>query len=600
MHIYFYLPCPLCQIRDTHRNTMTNLCLRKISALTLLLIYPDGAWSFSTPAPSSPPPPPSWLVDAAVGWASIKGLQMVAPSSSRAQSHPIQYTHLPVSLLPASFPAQAFEDVVAAAPIFNELVDRISRDKDYLGSALAEVSASDEFTGQLLRMYEEIYPSGVSAAAQPVALGLHRSDYMTDDSADWRDGNGEGVSRQAGKPRPQKRLLQVELNTIASSFGCLGAVTADLHRYLLDRFFLPSVALAPHDAPSPPSHDDLHAFLSAYLRDHEFPLHPSSPLPSTTSSPLVEATLRSMPPNPTLSRLPAALASAHAYYNQPRALVLFVVQPGERNLFDQRFLELALWEKHGLQVVRLSLEEVARRCRLAPGPTQALWLDGRHELAVVYFRAGYTPADFGSPLAWDARLLIEASAAVKCPTLGYQLAGTKKVQQLLCEPAGLSRFLSPAQCLAARQHFTSMYGLGAADLKDKEGGPARAVDAAIASPGGYVLKPQREGGGNNLYGEEMARALREWSSERLSGYVLMQRIQAPAKNAYLLREGEAVGGPAISELGIFGTFLGDTSSEKVIENQYAGYLVRTKLAHVNEGGVATGFAVVDSPMLVNE
>lgn len=77
----------------------------------------------------------------------------------------------------------------------------------------------------------------------------------------------------------------------------------------------------------------------------------------------------------------------------------------------------------------------------------------------------------------------------------------------------------------------------------------------------------------------------------------MQRIQAPQRPAVLVRDGAVASGPAISELGVFGTFLGDTARGEVAVNGYAGYLVRTKLAHVNEGGVATGYAVLDSLML---
>jgi glutathione synthase len=471
--------------------------------------------------------------------------------------------------------------------VFNELVDRLSRDKEYLNKALGEVSKSDEFTGRLLKMYNEVYPSGVSASAQPVALGLHRSDYMIDDSsAAAAAGAGAGAGAK-------KRLLQVELNTIASSFGCLASVTADLHRYLLERFFLPSLALQPS---SSSSSDELQAFLASYLHNHGLVLPPSTS-PSA-------AAISNLPPNPTLTQLPSALAAAHSYYNNPEAIIVFIVQPGERNLFDQRFLELALWEKYQKQVVRLSLEEVTQRCLLKK---EALFLDGKHEVAVVYFRAGYTPVDYPSEKAWEARMMIERSAAVKCPTLGYQLAGTKKVQQLLCEPLALGRFLSKEQCVVAQKHFTGLYGLGQEEMKEEGGLSATAVRAAIANPQAYVLKPQREGGGNNFYDDELKKALETWSPEKLSGHVLMQRIQAPARNAYLMREGKVVMGPAVSELGIFSTFLGDTSATAggegkggVQVNEYAGFNVRTKLATVNEGGVATGFAVLDSPMLVDE
>jgi len=35
------------------------------------------------------------------------------------------------------------------------------------------------------------------------------------------------------------------------------------------------------------------------------------------------------------------------------------------------------------------------------------------------------------------------------------------------------------------------------------------ISDAITHPERYVLKPQREGGGNNLYGDELAAKLRE-------------------------------------------------------------------------------------------
>lgn len=91
--------------------------------------------------------------------------------------------------------------------------------------------------------------------------------------------------------------------------------------------------------------------------------------------------------------------------------------------------------------------QIRARCRLSTSSTtsgsNALLLDGKQEVSVVYFRAGYTPADFPTEQEWEARLMVERSAAVKCPTLGYQLAGTKKVRgggggegTLVCRPMG--------------------------------------------------------------------------------------------------------------------------------------------------------------------
>lgn len=55
-------------------------------------------------------------------------------------------------------------------------------------------------------------------------------------------------------------------------------------------------------------------------------------------------------------------------------------------------------------------------------------------ITVVYFRAGYEPGHYPSEKEWDARYLIEKSGAIKCPSIHYHLAGTKKVQQALAKP----------------------------------------------------------------------------------------------------------------------------------------------------------------------
>lgn len=58
---------------------------------------------------------------------------------------------------------------------------------------------------------------------------------------------------------------------------------------------------------------------------------------------------------------------------------------------------------------------------------------GAVEIAVVYFRAGYAPNDYFGRAEWDARLKLERSTAIKSPSIGYHLAGTKKVQQVLAQ-----------------------------------------------------------------------------------------------------------------------------------------------------------------------
>ena len=53
--------------------------------------------------------------------------------------------------------------------------------------------------------------------------------------------------------------------------------------------------------------------------------------------------------------------------------------------------------------------------------------DGK-EVAVVYYRTGYSPEEYNGDRDWQVRLDIERSKAIKCPSVHYHLAGTKKVR----------------------------------------------------------------------------------------------------------------------------------------------------------------------------
>ena len=49
------------------------------------------------------------------------------------------------------------------------------------------------------------------------------------------------------------------------------------------------------------------------------------------------------------------------------------------------------------------------------------------EIAVVYYRSGYQLEAYPTEKEWDVRLMLERSRAIKCPSIQYHLAGTKKV-----------------------------------------------------------------------------------------------------------------------------------------------------------------------------
>lgn len=82
------------------------------------------------------------------------------------------------------------------------------------------------------------------------------------------------------------------------------------------------------------------------------------------------------------------------------------------------------------------------------------------EVTVVYFRAGYEPGHYPTANEWDARYLVEKSLAIKCPSINYHLAGTKKVQQALAKPGILNRFLTDEIKIKTISNiFTGLYSM---------------------------------------------------------------------------------------------------------------------------------------------
>lgn len=428
----------------------------------------------------------------------------------------------------------------------------------------------DAFTRRLL----ELYPSPVAPppsplppafrVAPPAALGLYRYDYFIQDPP------------AAGSP-PAPTLCQVELNTMAASFGCLGARVRDVH----------ALTVAAGLGPPGVTADDL-------------------------------------PPNDVEARLAAGLAAGHAAYIADDAargvdgglpaLPVVVVQPGERNVYDQTLLGLALLRATGgavpLQrlslaqlaawgtvdaatnalVVRLPTDEAAAAAVAGAGGQWATAVTA-YRVSVAYFRAGYTPDDYPTDAEWAARAALHASDAIAVPTVGAQLVGTKKVQQVLTAAGEVERHLGAADAAAVRSTFMPQLSLAP--------GPDGDANAATATAdaGAWVLKPQREGGGNNLYGADVAAALRRMDPVERGGWVLMRRILPVRVPNVVVRGGRAQAAELVCELGVFGVYLERAGGEVTI-NETSGTLLRSKLADVEDGGVAAGVAVLDSVRLV--
>jgi len=371
-------------------------------------------------------------------------------------------------------------------------------------------------------------------------------------------------------PEDTPVIKQVEFNTIASSFGGLSSQTSRLHKHL-----------------------------------------------ATTNYPLLDQSAQKkdleLPANQSAESLANGLKVAFNAYGKSDlshdTCVIFLVQNPERNIFDQRHLEYQLQSQEpSIPVFRVPFAEILSQTTVSDSSRRQLLYhppsnpSKTFEVAVVYFRAGYGPSDYPDQKAWEARLQIERSNAIKCPTILTQLAGAKKVQQVLATPAPagassiLNRFItSSASDLEALENtFTNIYPLD----QSPSGLDARQLATDVEKCKSYVLKPQREGGGNNIYRSAIPPFLEALPESHWKSFILMEIITPPPVQNLILRNGVIEQGGVICELGVYGTCLWDQVKKETLHNEEAGYLLRTKGDKSEEGGVAAGFGCMDSCRLV--
>ncbi|KAL8705121.1 MAG: hypothetical protein Q9201_001766, partial [Fulgogasparrea decipioides] len=443
-------------------------------------IYPDYP-------PQTTPEQHDFLLSNIKDWSILNGLA-VRPSTSFVSADVNRSGSLavtaPVTLFPSLFPTSCFVEARAIQIAYSELYATIARDRDWLRKIVEELIEVDDFIAKLWNVHLAVEKEGY---VQDLSLGLFRSDYM--------------VHKEPEDPNAKSTIKQVEFNTIASSFGGLSAKVSGLHSYLH------SISAYPH-----------------------------------TSASLIDAS--SLPANPSITSLAHGLATAYGAYGPSKSspklplCILFVVQSAETNIFDQLALSTHLQTHHGIPTFHLPFSVILAHTKISPDSHRILTYRPPHsprtsyEVTLCYFRAGYSPAEYSSPNSWAARLHLERSAAIKCPSILTHLAGSKKIQQELAAPDSphLTRFLSSTASSSQyisriRSTFATIYPLDSSP-------PGQAAIRIATDPKqseNYVLKPQREGGGNNIYGSKIPAFLdslgddqRKWRS-----HILMELIKPP-------------------------------------------------------------------------
>lgn len=461
-----------------------------------------------------------------------------------------------VSVVPTAFPKSQFHQAMNLQPTYNELYMAISRNEDWLYNVTKELIPLEPLVCALWEVYQESKAAGI---VQNISAGIFRSDYMLhlDDS-----------QSDSLKSSLQARIKQVEFNT----FSCAGAShakkVADMHRYL--------TRVGAYN----------------YRADTEQQTRDVS----------------SIPDNNNIESLASFLASAHAVYGPPKCkkarqtAVLYIVQPHNFNIADERPIEYALWEREEpVPTYRLNWGDDILQFTTLTDTRELLfhppWLKAEDpvEVSVVYLRAGYETHEYDLT-GRQARLRLEISSAIKCPSILSHISTLKKVQQALTAPGELEKFLSSEKAARIRETFAMIHPLN----HTREGLYARKL-VHDENCSNFILKPSLEGGGHNIH-TGIPEFLASIPTSEWSSYILMERIQPPTSRNVLMGSAGVDEGQVVSELGVVGACLWKNSNTgyRSLQNTSAGWTFKTKYADVHEMSVVKGYGCFDTPYLLED
>jgi glutathione synthase len=444
--------------------------------------------------------------------------------------------HVPFTFTPCPIKPEVFARLALSAPLLGRLTQAVAAQDDLIQDVHAELAGADPFFAEMLSTHRALHKQPGEILRIP--LLLQRSDFMVD---------------------AHRGPKLVECNSIAAGMAPFGDRMGALHRYLQERWPI------------------------EYARWH-------------TSVP---GTLLANPATPNMARAIASAAAnvADELGDRGQHNFLMVVQENEDNVFDQRLLENEL-RQLGVQTHRRTFRQLHQQ--MSSGPNQSLLLEGCGTVHVVYLRAGYqfqdyVATDLDTRRCCDAllatRLFMERHRVALSATIAQQLATSKRMQlQITRDEGGLLQRLGFAQ--DERVVLQSILA------------PMRSVDADSATRlrdegnvSEWVLKNQGEGGGHCLFDEDILHRLDTLRAADYAAWTLMQRLHPAGRerDTLLLREGRArTAQRLVSEIGLFTAHLGNFAATDAQRPCYLGYLVRSKPPQVTEGGVHSGFGVLDS------
>ncbi|MFA0038371.1 glutathione synthase [Vibrio sp. 10N.261.52.A1] len=450
--------------------------------------------------------------------------------------------HCPFSLAPMTMEREVYEHLRRVTPLITKLISNVSEDHDFLQSSLSDMAQADPFFGRLMALHQQAHGSAderLSPARQP--LLLMRTDFMDD--------------RQHG-------AKVIEFNGIAAGMAPFGQRATEFHAFMNNQW--------------PDTYKN-------WLED-------SSAIPAE---------------NRGLEQLAFGIATSARkvsdhFDDSAQPTFLMVVQKNEDNVYDQHLLEIEL-QKQGIRTVRRTFDQLS--CQLSTVDNQRLLLQDVGAVDVVYLRAGYQYSDYWAPELNESvcchtlsqtRLFMEQHHVAMNATISQQLATSKTMQMLLT--------MMPASEYARWGLTLEEAELVKSVLADMKPITSESIEwfNTQANKQEWVLKNQGEGGGHCVFGDDISDQLSRLKPEEYDAWALMQRLYPHERDVPTIAvrdTQQTLVTDLVSEVGLFTAYF---KGEPVTElDGYAGYLIRSKPASENEGGIHSGKGILDSLVLIN-
>ncbi|OBT30053.1 glutathione synthase [Vibrio cyclitrophicus FF160] len=449
--------------------------------------------------------------------------------------------HCPFSIAPMTMEREVYDHLRRVTPLITKLISNVSEDHDFLQSSLSDMAQADPFFGHLMELNQQAHGNAderLNPARQP--LLLMRTDFMDD--------------RQHG-------AKVIEFNGIAAGMAPFGQRATEFHLFMQNQW--------------PETYKN-------WLED----------LSATPAE------------NQGLTQLAYGIASAakqvKAEFNeQGKPISLMVVQKNEDNVYDQHLLEVEL-QKQGVRTVRRTFDQLSSQ--LSTGDNQRLLLQDVGAVDVVYLRAGYQYSDYWAPELNESvccdtlsqtRLFIEQHHVAVNATFSQQLA-TSKTMQMLLTMMPVSEYARWGLTLEEAKLVKSV-------LADMKPITSESIEwfYTQADKQEWVLKNQGEGGGHCVFGDDISEQLSRLKPEEYDAWTLMQRLYPHEREVPTIAvrdTQQTLVTDLVSEVGLFTVYY---QGEPVTElDGYAGYLIRSKPASENEGGIHSGKGILDSLTLI--